>query len=130
MVSRQQQVNEVVDGLGLGMASVGQMRVTSSKDDLELALADAWSHWAYASAYPSIERAQKPERELWEGIVRSDQRTNVAVAWKEGDGQYVVRIALYDATPEEAARFVSDRPLSEWKSLAALFLDRLEAGAA
>ena len=129
MVSRQQQVNEVVDGLGLGMASVGETRVTSSRTDLELALSDAWSHWAHTSAYPSIERAQKPEHELWEGIVRSNQRTNVAVAWKEDGGHYDVRVALYDATPEEAARFVSDRPLSDWKSLASFFLDRLGAGA-
>jgi hypothetical protein len=128
MTSKQQQVNEIVDGLGLGMASVGVTRVSSSRKVLEPALRHAWSQWEHASDYPSIERTQKPENELWSGITRSKQRTNVAVVWKEGGEEYAVDITLYDATPEEAARFVSDRPLSEWKALAVPFLDQLEAG--
>lgn len=128
MVSKQQQVNEVVDGLALGMVSVGTTRVASAKDELDLALGHAWSQWEHASEYPAIERVQRPGNELWSGITKSKQRTNVAVVWKEGDGNFVVDVALHDATPEEAARFVSDRPLKEWETLAALFLDQLTAG--
>jgi hypothetical protein len=128
MASRQQQVNEVVEGLGLGMAAMGETRVTSAKDDLELALSHAWTRWEHTSDYPLIDRAQRPDDELWAGIRESNRRTNAAVVWREGGGNYVVDIALSNRTPEEAARFVGHRPLSEWTSLAALFLGWFQDG--
>lgn len=127
MASKKQQVIEVVEGLGLGMAAIGEKRVTSSKDGLEPALNHAWSHWDHTSDYPLIERAQRPANELWAGIAGSNLRTNAAVVWREGDGSFVVDITLTNRTPDEAARFVGDRPLNEWKALAALFLGGLEA---
>ena len=128
MASKKQQVIEVVEGLGLGMAAIGETRVNSSKDGLESALNHAWSHWDHTSDYPLIERAQRPASELWAGIAGSTLRTNAAVVWREGGGSFVVDITLTNRTPDEAARFVGDRPLTEWKSLAALFLGGFEAG--
>lgn len=122
MTSKKQEVVEVIEGLGLGLAAIGETRVAASKVELERALSHAWSSWEHTTDYPQIERAQKPESELWAGINGSSQRTNAAVVWREGGGQFVVDIALVNRTPEEAARFVGDRPLSEWKALAALFL--------
>ncbi len=128
MASKKQQVIEVVEGLGLGMAAIGETRVDSSKDGLESALSHAWSNWDHTSDYPLIERAQRPANELWTGIAGSTLRTNAAVVWREGGGSFVVDITLTNRTPDEAARFVGDRPLNEWKSLAALFLGGLGAG--
>jgi hypothetical protein len=127
MVSKRQQVIEVVEGLGLGMAAIGETRVTSSRNDLEPALNHAWSHWDHTSDYPLIERAQKPANELWSGIAGSALRTNAAVVWREGHGSFVVDVTLTNRTPDEAARFVGDRPLNEWKALAALFLGGIGA---
>ncbi|MGI5188908.1 hypothetical protein ACQEVI_12285 [Promicromonospora sp. CA-289599] len=125
MASKEQQVTEVIEGLGLGMAAIGETRVTSVKADLERALNHAWSSWAHSSDYPLIERVQKPENELRAGISGSNRRTNAAVVWRERDGSFVVDIALVNRTPEEAARFVGDRPLMEWTLLAGLFLGAL-----
>ena len=130
MTSKKQEVVEVIEGLGLGLAAIGETRVSSSKVALERALNHAWSSWGHTSDYPQIERAQKPESELWAGINGSSQRTNAAVVWREGGGQFLVDIALVNRTPEEAARFVGDRPLSEWKALAALFLAGFDVGQA
>lgn len=118
----------MIEGLGLGMAAVGETRVTSAKADLERALSYAWSSWGHTSDYPLIERAQKPENELRAGISGSSRRTNAAVVWREVGGQFVVDIALVNRTPEEAARFVGDRPLEEWTSLAGLFLGAVNPG--
>ncbi|MFC8799461.1 hypothetical protein ACFT2C_17140 [Promicromonospora sp. NPDC057138] len=115
-------MTEVIEGLGLGLAAIGETRVTSTKADLERALSHAWSSWEHTTDYPLIERVQKPENELWAGINGSSRRTNAAVVWRERDGRFVVDIALVNRTPEEAARFVGDRPLKEWTSLAELFL--------
>lgn len=128
MESKEQQVTEVIEGLGLGMASIGEKRVTSTKPDLERALSHAWSSWEHTSDYPLIDRVQKPENELWAGINGSSRRTNAAVVWRERDGHYVVDIALVNRTPEEAARFVGDRPLKEWTSMAELFLGAFDTG--
>jgi hypothetical protein len=128
MASKEQQVTEVIEGLGLGMAAIGETRVTSAKADLERALSYAWSSWEHTSDYPLIERAQKPENELRAGISGSSRRTNAAVVWREGGDQFVVDIALVNRTPEEAARFVGDRPLKEWTLLAELFLGALNPG--
>jgi hypothetical protein len=128
MASKEQQVTEVIEGLGLGMAAIGETRVTSTKADLERALKQAWSSWGHTTDYPLIERVQRPENELWAGINGSSRRTNAAVVWREGGGQFVVDIALVNRTPEEAARFVGDRPLREWTSLAEIFLGALDTG--
>ena len=128
MASKEQQVTEVIEGLGLGMAAIGETRVTSAKADLERALSVAWSSWGHTSDYPLIERVQKPENELRAGISGSNRRTNAAVVWRERDGSFVVDIALVNRTPEEAARFVGDRPLTEWTLLAELFLGALNPG--
>jgi hypothetical protein len=128
MASKEQQVTEVIEGLGLGMAAIGVTRVTSTKADLERALSHAWSSWEYTGDYPLIERVQKPENELWAGINGSSRRTNAAVVWREGGGQFIVDVVLVNRTPEEAARFVGDRPLKEWVSLAEIFLGALDTG--
>ncbi|MFI2490501.1 hypothetical protein ACH47X_26555 [Promicromonospora kroppenstedtii] len=128
MTSKGQQVTEVIEGLGLGMAAVGTTRVTSDKADLERALSHAWSGWAHSGDYPLIERAQKPGNELRAGISGSSRRTNAAVVWREGGDWYVVDIALVNRTPEEAARFVGSRPLQEWTLLAGLFLGAVNPG--
>jgi len=128
MTSKEQQVTEVIEGLGLGMAAIGETRVTSVKAELERALSYAWSSWEHTSDYPLIERVQKPENELRAGISGSSRRTNAAVVWRERDGSFVVDIALVNRTPEEAARFVGDRPLTEWTLLAGLFLGALNPG--
>jgi hypothetical protein len=128
MVSKEQQVTEVIEGLGLGMAAIGETRVTSAKADLERALSHAWSSWGHTGDYPLIERAQKPENELRAGISGSSRRTNAAVVWRERDGLFVVEIALVNRTPEEAARFVGDRPLNEWTLLAQLFIGAVNPG--
>jgi hypothetical protein len=130
MASKEQQVTEVIEGLGLGMAAIGETRVTSSKADLERALSYAWSSWEHTGDYPLIERVQKPENELRAGINGSSRRTNAAVVWREVDGSFVVDIALVNRTPEEAARFVGDRPLKEWTLLAELFLSAITPGEA
>jgi hypothetical protein len=130
MASKEQQVTEVIEGLGLGMAAIGETRVTSSKTDLERALSYAWSSWEHTSDYPLIERVQKPENELRAGINGSSRRTNAAVVWREVDDSFVVDIALVNRTPEEAARFVGDRPLKEWTLLAELFLSAITPGEA
>lgn len=118
----------MIEGLGLGMAAIGETRVTSAKADLERALSYAWSSWEHTSDYPLIERAQKPENELRAGISKSSRRTNAAVVWREGGDQFVVDIALVNRTPEEAARFVGDRPLKEWTLLAEFFLGVVNPG--
>lgn len=128
MASKEQQVTEVIEGLGLGMAAIGETRVTSTKADLERALKHAWSSWEHTTDYPLIARVQRPEYELWAGINGSSRRTNAAVVWRERDGQFVVDIALVNRTPEEAARFVGDRPLTEWTSLAELFFGAFDPG--
>ena len=128
MASKEQQVTEVIEGLGLGMAAIGVTRVTSTKADLERALSHAWSSWEHTGDYPLIERVQKPENELWAGINGSSRRTNAAVVWREGGGQFIVDVVLVNRTPEEAARFVGDRPLKEWVSLAEIFLGALDTG--
>ena len=128
MVSKEQQVTEVIEGLGLGLAAIGETHVTSTRVDLERALSHAWSSWEHTSDYPLIERAQKPENELWAGINGSSRRTNAAVVWRESNGRFVVDIALVNRTPEEAARFVGDRPLKEWTLLAELFLGAFDPG--
>lgn len=128
MASKEQQVTEVIEGLGLGMAASGQTSVTSTKADLERALRSAWSSWEHTGDYPLIDRVQKPENELRSGIQGSSRRTNAAVVWREADGRFVVDIALVNRTPEEAARFVGDRPLKEWTVLAELFLGALDPG--
>jgi hypothetical protein len=128
MASKEQQVTEVIEGLGLGMAAIGETGVTSTKPDLERALRHAWSSWEHTTDYPLIARVQKPENELWAGISGSSRRTNAAVVWRERDGRFVVDIALVNRTPEEAARFVGDRPLKEWTLLAELFLGALDPG--
>lgn len=128
MASKEQQVTEVIEGLGLGMSAVGASRVTSKKADLERALSYAWSGWEHSGDYPLIERAPKPENELRAGISGSSRRTNAAVVWREGGDWYVVDIALVNRTPEEAARFVGSRPLGEWTLLAELFLSAVNPG--
>ena len=128
MASKEQQVTEVIEGLGLGLAAIGETRVTSTKADLERALKHAWSSWEHTTDYPLIERVQRPENELWAGINGSNRRTNAAVVWRERDGSFVVDIALVNRTPEEAARFVGDRPLKEWTLLAELFLGAFDPG--
>ncbi|MFJ3402940.1 hypothetical protein [Promicromonospora sp. NPDC090134] len=128
MASKEQQVTEVIEGLGLGMAAVGATRVTSTKADLERALSHAWSGWEHSGDYPLIERVQKPENELRAGINGSARRTNAAVVWRESGDSYVVDIALVNRTPVEAARFVGRRPLEEWVLLAELFLSALNPG--
>ncbi|MBA8810930.1 hypothetical protein ACIGB8_23915 [Promicromonospora sukumoe] len=128
MTSKGQQVTEVIEGLGLGMAAVGATRVTTDKADLERALGYAWSSWGHSADYPLIERVQKPENELRAGISGSSRRTNAAVVWREGGDSYVVDIALVNRTPEEAARFVGSRPLEEWTLLAELFLSAVNPG--
>lgn len=128
MASKEQQVTEVIEGLGLGMAATGETSVTSARADLERALHHAWSSWAHTSDYPLIDRVQKPENELRSGIQGSSRRTNAAVVWREIDGRYVVDVTLVNRTPEEAARFVGDRPLTEWTQLAELFLGALDPG--
>jgi hypothetical protein len=128
MASKEQQVTEVIEGLGLGMAAVGETSVVSTRADLERALSHAWSSWEHAGDYPLIDRAQKPENELRSGIKDSSRRTNAAVVWREVGDRFVVDIALVNRTPEEAARFVGDRPLKEWTLLAELFLGALGPG--
>jgi hypothetical protein len=128
MASKAQQVTEVIEGLGLGLAAIGETRVTSTKADLERALKHAWASWEHTTDYPLIARVQRPENELWAGIDGSSRRTNAAVVWREGGGWFVVDIALVNRTPEEAARFVGDRPLKEWTLLAELFLGAFDTG--
>jgi len=128
MASKEQQVTEVVEGLGLGLAAIGETRVTSTKTDLERALGHAWTSWEHSGDYPAIDQARKPQHELRAGISGSSRRTNAAVVWREGDGWFVVDVTLVNRTPEEAARFVGDRPLKEWTLLAELFLGALDPG--
>lgn len=128
MASKEQQVTELIEGLGLGMAAIGETRVTSTKADLENALSHAWSSWDHTSDYPQVERVPKPENELWAGINGSSRRTNAAVVWREGGGHFVVDVTLVNRTPEEAARFVGDRPLAQWVALATIFLGALDTG--
>lgn len=119
---------EVIEGLGLGMAAIGEKQVPSSKEGLESALRNAWSSWEHTNDYPLISRANKPENELRSGISGSSRRTNAAVVWRDGGDHFVVDVTLVNRTPEEAARFVGNRPLNEWKALAALFLGALDTG--
>lgn len=60
MASKEQQVREVVEGMGLGLMALGMTRVSSWKLDLEFAFSYAWRRWEHSDEYPSIGRAPKP----------------------------------------------------------------------
>ena len=126
MATKEQQVREVVEGLGLGLVALGVSRVTSSKIDLEFAFSHAWGRWDHADEYPSIGRAPKPDNVFWIGVAKSERRKGAAVVWWMGVREYEIGVALDGWTPDEVARLVGNRPLSQWVSLATPFREHLE----
>ncbi|GAA3651330.1 hypothetical protein GCM10022237_08920 [Nocardioides ginsengisoli] len=124
MASKKDQVAEVVEGLGLGLAALGVRRVSSWKLDIEFSFSHAWREWAHADEYPSIGRAVKPDNEFWIGVTNSERRKWPVVAWRSDGADYV--IDLRDRTPGEAAESLSDRPLDQWIALATPYRERLD----
>lgn len=126
MASKEQQVREVVEGLGLGLLALGVTRVSSWKLDLEFAFSYAWRRWDHAAEYPSIGRALKPDNEFWIGVTKSERRKAATVVWWQDGGEYEIGVAFDGWSPEEAASLVGDRPLAEWVALATHFRERLD----
>lgn len=126
MATKQQQVAEVVEGLGLGLVALGVNRVSSGKLDLEFAFSHAWRRWGHADEYPSIGRAPKPDNEFWIGVTKSERRNGAAVVWQKDGSAYEIGSRHEGWTPEEVADLVSERPLSQWVDLATPFRERLE----
>lgn len=125
MPTKDQQVREVVEGLGLGLVSLGVTRVSSGKLDLEFAFSHSWRRWDHAAEYPSIGRAPKPDNVFWIGVTKSERRNASAVVWRRAGGEYEIGFRHEGWTPEEIADLVSDRPLNDWIALATPFRDRL-----
>ncbi len=125
MATKDQQVREVVEGLGLGLVSLGAPRVTSSKIQLEFAFSHAWRRWDHADDYPSIGRAPKPDNVFWIGVTKSERRSMAAVVWHRAGSEYEIGFRQEGWTAEEIADLIGDRPLSEWTALAMPFRDRL-----
>jgi hypothetical protein len=124
MVSKQDQVAEVVEGLGLGLVALGVTRVSSWKLDIEFSFSHAWRRWAHADDYPSIGRAPKPDNEFWIGVTKSERRRWASVVWRGAGADYV--IDLNHDSPEEAAQSLGDRPLDQWVDLATPYRERLD----
>ncbi|GAB2736384.1 hypothetical protein [Nocardioides pakistanensis] len=124
MSSKQDQVAEVVEGLGLGLVALGVDRVSSWKLDIEFSFSHAWREWAHSGDYPSIGRAPKPDNEFWIGVTKSERRKWAYVTWRQDGADY--EIDIRDRTPEEAAEALSDRPLDQWVALARPYRERLE----
>ena len=122
-LSKVQQVNQVVDGMGLGLIARGANRVSSSRLDLEFAFSHAWRRWEHAADYPSIGRARKPDNEFWIGVGKSERRLSGDVAWTQEGAEYELSIAYAALGPE--GMNVGDRPLEHWVVLATPFLDHL-----
>lgn len=129
MASKQQQVNEVVEGLGVGLVAVGRTRVSTSKLALEFAFAHAWRQWPGAGDYPAFGRAVKADNEFWIGVGRSERRTRARVLWQDRGSEYEIAFLPSDYTAEEAAESVSSRPLDEWIALALPFVSHLDGTA-
>jgi hypothetical protein len=126
MPTKQQQVAEVVEGMGLGLVALGVNRVSSGKLDLEFAFSHAWRRWDHSDGYPSIGRAPKPDNEFWIGVTKSERRNMAAVVWQNAGHVYEIGLRHEGWTPEEIAGLIGDRPLSEWVELATPFRERLE----
>ncbi|WP_062214448.1 hypothetical protein [Streptomyces sp. NBRC 109706] len=126
MASRDQQVREIVEGLGLGLVALGASRVTSQKIDLEFAFSYAWRRWPHADQYPSIGRASKPDNLFWRGVTRSERRKSAVIVWRGDRGEYAIGTVHDGWMPEDAVGIIGDRLLSEWVSLATDFRERLE----
>jgi hypothetical protein len=126
MASKDQQVREVVEGLGLGLVVLGVTRVSSGKLDLEFAFSYAWRKWEHADEYPSIGRAPKPDNAFWIGVTKSERRRAASVVWWQEGGEYAIGVVHDGWTPEAVADLVSNRPLREWVALATLFRERLD----
>lgn len=129
MASKEQQVREVVEGLGLGLITLGMARVSSSKLDLESAFSHAWTRWNYADGYPSIGRAPKPDNVFWIGVTKSERRRDATVVWWREGSEYQIGVTLDGWPPDEVASLVGDRSLSHWVSLATPFRDWIEKDA-
>jgi hypothetical protein len=126
MASREQQVREVVEGIGLGLVALGVTRVSAGKLDLEFAFSHAWRNWPHADEDPSIGRSPKPDNVFWIGITKSERRNAATIVWRRDGGEYEIGIMHDGWTPKDAVDLVGDRPLSAWVSLATAFRDRLE----
>lgn len=124
MASKQDQVAEVVEGLGLGLYALGVQRVSSWKLDIEFSFSHAWREWTHSGDYPSIGRAMKPDNEFWIGVTKSEGRKWPVVTWRKDGSDYV--ISLRDRTPEEAANSLGGRPLDQWVALAKPYRERLD----
>lgn len=122
-LSKGQQVREVVDGMGLGLITLGANRVSSSKPDLEFAFSHAWRRWSRANDYPSIGRAHKPDIEFWIGVGKSERRLSGDVTWTQVGAEYELAIAYAALGPEDIN--IGDRPLEQWVALATPFLEHL-----
>jgi hypothetical protein len=125
MANKQDQIAEVVEGLGLGLAALGVRRVSSWKLDIEFSFSHAWGEWNYSGDYPSIGRAVKPDNEFWIGVTNSERRRWAIVTWRQDGREY--EINLRDGrTPEEAAQDLGTRPLEQWVALAKPYQEHLD----
>jgi hypothetical protein len=125
MATKDQQVREVVEGLGLGLITLGVHRVGSGKTKLELAFSHAWRRWSYAGQYPSLARAPKPDNEFWLGLLKSSRRRSATVAWHPVGHEYAIEVAHDEWTPEDAVGLIGERRLDEWVLLAMPFQEHL-----
>lgn len=122
-LSKVQQVNEVVDGMGLGLITLGANRVSSWKLDLEFAFSHAWRRWEHAGDYSSIGRAHKPDNEFWIGVGKSERRLSGDVTWTQDGAEYEISVTYAALGPENIT--IGDRRLEHWVALASPFLDHL-----
>jgi hypothetical protein len=125
MATKKQQIDEVVEGMGLGLLALGVTRVSSWKLDIEFAFSHAWHRWPHASDYPSFGRAMKPDNEFWIGVTNSERRKSASVVWRKAGRDYEIAIAFggNDWTPEEVVGHVGDRPLDQWVALASAYCE-------
>lgn len=124
MATKKQQVEEVVEGLGIGLVALGLDRVSSWKLDIEFSFSHAWREWTHSGEYPAFGRAVKPDNEFWVGVTKSERRTWPVVAWRDTGPDYV--IDLRGSSPEKAALALGSRPLGQWIALARPYKERLE----
>ncbi|WP_144589310.1 hypothetical protein [Brevibacterium casei] len=124
--SKEEQVREVVEGLGLGLLAIDRAQVTNSKTDLESAFSRSWNHWTPRIYYPSFSRMVKPANEFWIKVIKSHRLRNEAIRWQKAAGTYAIEFAHQSLDMNYAASLIGQRTVSEWIAFAGAFADVLD----
>lgn len=124
--SKEEQVREVVEGLGLGLLAIGRDHVTNSKIDLESAFSRSWNHWTPRNYYPSFSRMVKPANEFWIKVSKSHRLRNRAIRWQKMIGTYEIEFSYQSLDVKYASTLIGKRTVSEWITFARSFADILD----